>query len=584
MVLREAEVFFNEQLIGYVRIGLTTAPLQQEVRSLLWLSLGIITVILAALYVSIRYFLQTSLQRPLTFVLERIQQTAQGRYMLAATSVRHHEFNTMIEQFDAMADSVRQREFSLSEANRRMSSEIADRKRAQETLQRFMDVLEATPDLVAMTDKNGRVLYINNGGRRMLGLANDDPPEKMKLGDFLPKAIRKQFFEKAVSRATNDGVWSDEALLKPRQGNTIPASLVILAHKSDSGDVDYYSTIARDISIQKQSEQALKAHRDQLEERVAERTRDLQQEILNRQQTEWKLRISQEKAESSNQAKSEFLANMSHELRTPLNGILGYANILRKPTELSEDRRREGLEVISQCGEHLLTLINDMLDLAKVEAGRLDLQPRNFALSALLIQLDSLFKSRFQEKDLDFQIHTPTDLPVAVRGDDRKLRQVLINLLGNAVKFTHTGTVFLRISQMGGKFRFEVEDSGIGIPDEFLAEIFNPFSQLDDPSMPAEGTGLGLAISYQLVQLMGGQLMAQSAINRGSRFWFDITLPQVEQLLVEPVDNNIVGFEGTAQRILIVDDKSANRAVLIGLLGPLSFVCKEACRWPGLLR
>ena len=475
-----------------------------------------------------------------------------------------------------MAENVKQRELSLNETNRRMKAEIVDRQRTQEALQRFMDVLEMTPDLVAMADREGRVLYINNGGRRMLGLSGDDQLEGVQFTEFLPQELRSQFLEDVVHNAENDGVWENETLLQPRQGNAIPISQVILAHKSNSSDIDYYSTIARDISEQKQAEQALTAHRDELEQRVTERTQDLQQEVMIRQQTELQLRISQEKAESANRAKSEFLANISHELRTPLNGILGYAQILSKQKDFSQDKQREGLAVISQCGEHLLTLINDILDLAKVESGSLELQSRDFALPTLLAELNGLFQTRFQEKRLNFQIHTLDGLPTIVQGDDRKLRQVLINLLGNAVKFTEAGAVTLCISLAGDRIRFEVEDSGSGMPEDFLAEIFRPFSQLGDPRVSAKGTGLGLAISYQLVELMGGKLQVESVLGEGSRFWFDIALPEGQGTVEQQADHDIIGFDGRARRILIVDDKLVNRAVLIGLLEPLGFVCEVA--------
>lgn len=283
-----------------------------------------------------------------------------------------------------------------------------------------------------------------------------------------------------------------------------------------------------------------------------------------------------EAAEKASRAKSDFLAAMSHELRTPLNGILGYAQILQKQAGLSA-KAQEGLGVIRQCGEHLLGLINDILDLAKIEAGKMNLEERDFVLDRMLNSVVAMVRPRADQKELEFRFKASKELAISVHGDEKRLRQILINLLGNAVNFTATGFVSLSVTQSSNGFRFEVEDSGMGIPAEKLDEIFQPFAHFSDPIGLSEGSGLGLSISRKVVERMGGRLEVNSSPGQGSRFWFDLSLP-VSQAVSRPEthDRAILGFEGPSRTVLVVDDRPANRAVLVGLLGPLGFTCCEA--------
>ncbi|GAB4354804.1 MAG: hypothetical protein Fur0042_23900 [Cyanophyceae cyanobacterium] len=345
-------------------------------------------------------------------------------------------------------------------------------------------------------------------------------------------------------------------------------------------------------------------------------------------------------AEKANQAKSDFLANMNHELRTPLNGILGYAQILDRDRDLTA-QQRQGVQIIQRCGTHLLTLINDVLDLAKIEARRVELYPQPLAFKSFLLTTSEICRIKAEEKKIGFQDEIADDLPTAICADEKRLRQVLLNLLSNAVKFTDHGMVTLRVfrvdqssnsnlkpnskdtnrqaargeiyeaialdsestldqvpeqdenldqnqnqdqdkkidQQSSNIIRFEIEDTGLGMPSEKLNKIFLPFEQLGNRAQKEQGTGLGLAISQQIVELMGGQLQVTSQIGKGSRFWFDLTfseeLPDQESL----EHNNqvpIAGYLGKRRCILVVDDYEENRAVLRGMLEPLGFNIKEA--------
>jgi|GEM_PF-629868 len=282
-------------------------------------------------------------------------------------------------------------------------------------------------------------------------------------------------------------------------------------------------------------------------------------------------------AEAANQAKSNFLANMSHELRTPLNGILGYTQILLSEGQLTE-KQQKGLDIIEYNADYLLTLISDILDLSKIEVNKITLRPIQTPILPLLNGVVELFRLRTQQKHLDFHYEILSALPNTVDVDDKRLRQVLINILGNAVKFTDQGSIRFIVKYRDGKIYFEVKDTGIGIPADEVDTIFVPFKQLGEQKYRAQGTGLGLAITYKLVTMMGGHIYVKSVLNRGSTFWIELPLSGHEKLTHLPNKkiSKRTGYQGVRKKILIVDDLPTNREILKRLLLPLGFEVYEA--------
>ncbi|MEB0012810.1 ATP-binding protein [Glaciimonas sp. Gout2] len=267
-----------------------------------------------------------------------------------------------------------------------------------------------------------------------------------------------------------------------------------------------------EVQVRYEAEQALQVMNEKLEQRVSERTTELA--------------VQKNRAEVANKAKSSFLSNMSHELRTPLNAILGYTQILQTDQNLNQ-RQLAGLHTIYESGEHLLTIINDLLDLGKIEAGKFELNVRTFNLCGFLQAITKMISVRAQQKYLIFTVEMAPDLPQKVRLDELRLRQILLNLLSNAIKFTEKGQVTLRVgsepfARGQARLRFEVQDSGIGIHSDQLEAIFRPFEQVAATQNQFGGTGLGLSISTQLIHMMKSTIYVESKVGEGSIFWFEL--------------------------------------------------------------
>ena len=314
------------------------------------------------------------------------------------------------------------------------------------------------------------------------------------------------------------------------------------------------------------------------QEETLRQTGLLMSEIEAHRRTDAALQKAREVAEAANLAKSRYVTGISHELRTPLNAILGYAQLLERDAAIPE-RRRDGIRIIRRSGEHLAALIEGLLDISKIEAGRIELHRDRVRLPEFLDQLVDMFQLQARAKAIEFSFTHAGRLPSVVRTDERRLRQILINLLSNAIKFTQRGGVQLRVQWRDEIAEFEVEDTGIGIAPKDLDRVFEPFQRVENSRAPFEaGVGLGLTITRLLTQIMGGEIVVSSELGRGSRFRVRLMLSEAVHgaahgadtaLAVEP---QIRGYTGAPRRVMVCDDDPVHRGLVEDLLLPLGFI------------
>jgi PAS domain S-box-containing protein len=411
---------------------------------------------------------------------------------------------------------------------------------------RYRSIFENAVEGLYVSSPEGKFLSVNPAFARMLGHGT---PAAL-LADI--NDIKRQLYVQAGRRDDffaliqhSDAVTDFESEIFRRDGSTLWVSESVRVVRNADGAIDHFEGVATDVTQKREAARALQA--------------------------------AKEAADAASRSKSYFLASVSHELRTPLNGILGYTQILRRDSGLTE-KQREGVRVIHESADHLLALINDVLDLSKIEAGRIELHPADFDLPDFATGVERVFTPRARDKSLIFETALATDLPRFTRGDEQRLRQVVFNLVANAVKFTASGGVVFSVQRAAGDaIRFSVSDTGPGISEDDIKKLFEPFTQVGRSQAAATGTGLGLAISRSLVERMGGRLHVESKPGWGSRFWFDVPLPAaLSAAPAATAARRVLGYEGDRRRVLIVDDNATNRAVMVDMLAPLGFELAEA--------
>ncbi|BAP55692.1 PAS domain-containing protein [Thioploca ingrica] len=459
-----------------------------------------------------------------------------------------------ISERKQMEQALRQSKAELEITVAQRTQELQEKQKLLEEQQKFTALVENSNDVIGISTLEGQVSYLNKAGRRLVGLEqNQRPLEKTQLTDYLAESLRPLWQQAIFPKVLQQEHWEGEVQLRHFQtGQLIEThSNVFIVRHPHTGIPLCLATVTRDITEQKRA------------------SIQLQQ--------------AKEAAEAANRAKSTFLANMSHELRTPLNGILGYTQILSRDRTLS-NKHKQGIHIIERSGHYLLTLINDILDLSKIEAGKLELYPVDFNFIHFIQSITEIFQVRAQQKGITFIYEPLSSLPMGIHADDKRLRQILLNLLGNAIKFTHQGQVKLQVGYDKNKVRFQVEDTGIGIAAAEIDKIFLPFQQVGDPTYRIQGTGLGLAITKKLVELMGSELQVDSVLGQGSLFRIELELPAVVGLeTTEPLESQalITGYRGRDElakryKILVIDDQLENRLVIVNLLTPLGFEVIEA--------
>lgn len=440
-------------------------------------------------------------------------------------------------------------------------TDITERKRMEEELRKLSRAVEQSPVTVVITDTTGAIEYVNPKFTQITGYTLDEArgqnPRILKT-DVTPPEVYQELW----STIRTGKEWQGEFYNKKKNGEGYWESASISPITNTEGIITHFIAVKENITERKRAEA------------------ELQQ--------------AKEAAEAANRAKSAFLANMSHELRTPLNAILGFTRLMSRRARLPAEYQ-EYLTIICRSGEHLLTLINDILDLSKIEAGRMSLHETAFDLYRLLKDMEDMFQLRAKEKHLALVVDYSPNVPRHVQSDEVRLRQILNNLLSNAIKFTNQGRVTLTVSRKDDSprmnpdpgdypsaviLRFSVEDTGPGIAPDELHRLFESFVQTTTGRQAQEGTGLGLAISRKFVQLMGGTITVQSQVGRGSVFAFEIP---VKSVVIEAVQSReptrvVTGLapDQPVYRILAVDDQPDTRRLLVELLAPLGFDVREA--------
>ena len=522
-----------------------------------------------------------SLTRPLSAMSETMQRFAEGERAMAIPALeRHDEIGHMAAAMQVFKEAlVRSDTLSAEQERLREAQLTIERLKTQEALAKsaamIKDLYDHAPCGYHSLDEAGTFVQINETELAWLGYRREELVGKRRFPDLLTPAGQERFAGH-FRRFIVAGAISDlEFDVLRKDGTPMPVSLSATAVRDEAGRFVMSRAVLFDITERRRAEQEIARYRDHLEALVVERTAALTES--NRQLSEAK-----EKAEAASHAKSAFLANMSHEIRTPMNAILGFSRILgQSPTLAARDR--ENLEVVVRSGQNLLALINDVLEMSKIEAGRGDCRAHPFNLHALLNDLHLMFRVPTDTKGLHWELAFSPGLPRYVVGDEGKLRQILINLAGNAIKFTERGGVVMRGRAMAGEttthLSIEVEDTGPGIAAHEMGLLFEAFQQASH-GVAKGGTGLGLAISRRFARLMGGDITVTSVPGKGSLFRLDIPVGECRdaELPSRPPRQRVTGLRpGQSEvRILVVDDKTDNRLLLLRMLEPVGFVLREA--------
>ncbi len=573
----------QETIIGQVDIHLTRTFAQAEIRRTAVMQMISTISVTTVIGICLLVLLQST-TRPIVNLTEASLEIAKGNFEHHIDVSVNNEIGVLAESFIRMGNAIKQQ-------IRTLQTENAERLRAEAELHRSRQQLQAiidnSPAIIYLKDLQGRYLLINHQYERLFHISKRAIVGRTDY-DIFPEDLAEAFQINDQKVITANMPQNLEESVPHEDGLHTYLSIKFPLYDS-SGKMYGVCGVSTDITERKNAEDLLKHYNQQLEQDVEQRTQELQiakEQALN----------AKELAETANRAKSTFLANMSHELRTPLNAVLGYTQILSRSQNLPPDEK-EHLSTIMRSGEHLLALINDVLELSKIDANRIKLQPVNFDLHQMLLDLEAMFRLRAERKGLTLEFMSVSDVPPYIRADQNKLRQILINLLGNAVKYTEEGKIELRIrnEELGMKYEgsktipnsqfvilhFSVADTGVGIAPADLENVFDAFVRVDEQQYNT-GTGLGLPISRKYVRMMGGDIHVESDVGKGSMFSFKLPIELVDQSTIDnrqsTIPTRVIGVEPGQPhyRLLIVEDNEDSRHLMVHILQPLGFQVRKA--------
>ncbi|WP_052055516.1 chemotaxis protein CheB [Myxosarcina sp. GI1] len=436
---------------------------------------------------------------------------------------------------------------------------IKAKKALKESEARFRSTFEQAAVGIAHVATTGRFISVNQRFCQIVGYSVNELTQITFQKITYPQDLARELKYVRLMLEGEIETYSLEKRYIHRNNSLVWVNLTVSSVKKDSGKLEYFIAVIEDIGDRKQAEMALQE--------------------------------SKEKLQRANLAKDTFIAHVSHELRTPLNSILGFSHIVKQGSNLTPEQS-QNIDIVYRCGQHLLMLINDILDFSKIEANKLELETKEFNLIDFLQTTTAIFQLRTREQGIEFDYQTIYPLPQIVNSDETRLRQVLFNLLSNAVKFTQAGKVTFTVGYVSNLeptasstatdlLRFQIEDTGIGIPEDKLTSIFLPFVQLNGNCEQQEGTGLGLTIAQNIVRLMGSQIYLESTAGKGSKFWFDLKLSEARANITYSPSTRKFSTRSSGKlqqpcKVLIVDDNLDNCRLLRSYLQPLGFIVEEA--------
>ena len=548
------DIIFNNERIGKLEIVNTSSYLQRNLKNSRNVLAGSILFLDMMLSFSLYFLLRKRVLQPLK-LLENYAISIASNRDKKATTIKQPLFGEFVQLRSSLETMVGLLESKVDEL--------------QESNDRFWKMVTRFPIALGIySPSSGKVIYLNKKFTEVFGYTIEDlSTVKLWFEKAYPDPVYreevlnlwKQRIELVVEKDFEVENFEYRVTCKNQQEKIVEIGSVA------SGD--YVLSVFDDITQRKQAENDLKAYQEHLEDVVEQRTVELV--------------IAKEQAEAANRAKSVFLANMSHELRTPLNSVIGFSRLMELDEELNKQQQRN-VEIINRSGKHLLTLINDILELTKIEDGKVELTKASISLSQMLNEIMEMLRPRAEQSDISLTVELK-QIPEYVETDVTKLRQVLINLVSNAIKFTFKGKVEIslqgEIKGRNASICFQVTDTGIGISQKNQALLFEPFVQIES-GMELSGTGLGLAISRQYIEMLGGKLQVESEEGKGSKFYFELTLPVSEESDVkrEVTNNTSTKLEQRYKgfRVLIADDVPEMRMLLADLLESTGLETKEA--------